>query len=925
MADRIQQRRDTAERWAQFNPILLEGEVGYVLDNANQYKIGDGINAWNDLPLRGYSGTVNDSIGISEDSVMTQESVTSGLAKYATFLDIEKISSKSLILMKSIKNIRLYGYDDGEEYKIYSLSYHNNTRPTGLAITIANVTLEEGSTTGFDTFIVSEYDVNDEIITLSNSAGTKKVLIEFYAKNIIDNGNSISLPFITKEEGKLKDFVFNNKIERDIFMLKPFSKFPNGFINVRPENPNNIVFFEGFNEEGNYEFSWSTQLLVKVDNQFYRFLPANKIEFLPSFSKLAFAYIEIDYKNRTISDILVSDWKSLSNENAKSWLNPNDYTCRYVLVMRGYTNVIEWDNLGYSEYKTSKLISELQENPGVYSTFGQVDSGTNSTNNYTVCFIDNKSAYVNKSNGKLYNVSLKVNATGTFALIHMRKTSEGRWDEVNRYMLNANLIGINNIDVSSLNIEVITNDTFGFAYPNSSGENAPNLSYTPNSEGYDFISSRIDSLTGKFYFDSNTFPNYSESQIGTKLDLKLTFFTPIIDSLNSLSDKVDKNSNDISELQENLVNISSNSKRGVELYRTNFLNLSENWEVNGWSLSEIDSGIKSNGTGFNNSIVLSNFYSLDRRSARTTVVFSSDSRFMLYTKNGGGNVNLQTISEVDVSSGKMRIYKAFNGTDLPDVSTEGDISIIPGKEYVIELSINKNEISHKLTVTDVLSGEQQHIEDKTRNAGRQHDLYAMCNYSGGSVIVKNFSVATPVKKGCYCVAMGDSISEALGNGVTTCDGYAQRLISAVGGDGAVSGRGGGNITDLLKRIETEIKFIKPTWLSIMIGTNGGNSLINLRTLINRAKELGCEVILNNIPMKGTSTIEWVEQQNEIIKTIRNEFNLSGALMDVSTSIDNTPSMGQDESKFYPDKVHPILFGQTFMFQRFYLDAPEILY
>lgn len=30
MADRIQQRRDTAARWAQFNPILLEGEVGYV-------------------------------------------------------------------------------------------------------------------------------------------------------------------------------------------------------------------------------------------------------------------------------------------------------------------------------------------------------------------------------------------------------------------------------------------------------------------------------------------------------------------------------------------------------------------------------------------------------------------------------------------------------------------------------------------------------------------------------------------------------------------------------------------------------------------------------------------------------------------------------------------------------------------------------
>lgn len=56
MADRIQQRRDTAARWAQYNPVLLEGELGWVIDNPNQFKIGDGVKAWNDLPLRGFSG-----------------------------------------------------------------------------------------------------------------------------------------------------------------------------------------------------------------------------------------------------------------------------------------------------------------------------------------------------------------------------------------------------------------------------------------------------------------------------------------------------------------------------------------------------------------------------------------------------------------------------------------------------------------------------------------------------------------------------------------------------------------------------------------------------------------------------------------------------------------------------------------------------
>ena len=49
MADRVQFRRDTLVNWEKFNPVLLEGEIGYVADKKNLYKIGDGIHAWKDL------------------------------------------------------------------------------------------------------------------------------------------------------------------------------------------------------------------------------------------------------------------------------------------------------------------------------------------------------------------------------------------------------------------------------------------------------------------------------------------------------------------------------------------------------------------------------------------------------------------------------------------------------------------------------------------------------------------------------------------------------------------------------------------------------------------------------------------------------------------------------------------------------------
>lgn len=40
--------RGTADRWAQVNPVLLSGEPGVETDTG-VFKIGDGVNRWNDL------------------------------------------------------------------------------------------------------------------------------------------------------------------------------------------------------------------------------------------------------------------------------------------------------------------------------------------------------------------------------------------------------------------------------------------------------------------------------------------------------------------------------------------------------------------------------------------------------------------------------------------------------------------------------------------------------------------------------------------------------------------------------------------------------------------------------------------------------------------------------------------------------------
>lgn len=56
MATQIQIRRDLAVNWTSSNPILAEGELGIETDDLTiesiPYKIGDGVNNWDDLPYQ---------------------------------------------------------------------------------------------------------------------------------------------------------------------------------------------------------------------------------------------------------------------------------------------------------------------------------------------------------------------------------------------------------------------------------------------------------------------------------------------------------------------------------------------------------------------------------------------------------------------------------------------------------------------------------------------------------------------------------------------------------------------------------------------------------------------------------------------------------------------------------------------------------
>ena len=77
MATRMQQRRGTAAQWTAADPILAAGEIGFESDTG-QFKIGDGVNHWDDIS---YFKNLEDLGGSLDDYILlTTKAVANGVA-----------------------------------------------------------------------------------------------------------------------------------------------------------------------------------------------------------------------------------------------------------------------------------------------------------------------------------------------------------------------------------------------------------------------------------------------------------------------------------------------------------------------------------------------------------------------------------------------------------------------------------------------------------------------------------------------------------------------------------------------------------------------------------------------------------------------------------------------------------------------------
>ena len=105
----MKQRRDTKANWAATNPVLLDGELGIVSDDPNLYKVGDGATAWNDLPFRGFDGTLAQELGTSPNAVISQKIVSEKLTELESDLGTYSEQRDYIRVYLDANNVPLFG------------------------------------------------------------------------------------------------------------------------------------------------------------------------------------------------------------------------------------------------------------------------------------------------------------------------------------------------------------------------------------------------------------------------------------------------------------------------------------------------------------------------------------------------------------------------------------------------------------------------------------------------------------------------------------------------------------------------------------------------------------------------------------------------------------------------------------------------
>ena len=340
-------------------------------------------------------------------------------------------------------------------------------------------------------------------------------------------------------------------------------------------------------------------------------------------------------------------------------------------------------------------------------------------------------------------------------------------------------------------------------------------------------------------------------------------------------------------------------------------------DTGGGTYTVNSSGLQLNSSGANSGVTLNKQINLSERYLELKVKLKTNTVFYVGTKNVENVVgeNSATINCVTKT-----MITGFNGST---VSTQNiPFDIVNDREYIIRY-YKLNNIS-RLELIDTVTSESIYVQDATTLG--QFDKYKFGVSSGSIGAIYQISIISILKDHPFMGFYGDSITEGNSVGSTSKtpyyhDRFANLIGEKLGKPYFVSGRSGGGIAGVLERMKTEIPTLRPNYVFVTVGTNGGNTEANLNQMIAYCESFGTKVILNLIPLFDGSTAG----KNIIIQNVVNSRNLMSVKTNVATSV-NGDGVTKDNSKFANESgvfIHPNESGNLAIYKRALIDIENV--
>lgn len=275
-----------------------------------------------------------------------------------------------------------------------------------------------------------------------------------------------------------------------------------------------------------------------------------------------------------------------------------------------------------------------------------------------------------------------------------------------------------------------------------------------------------------------------------------------------------------------------------------------------------------------------------------------------------------SIIQFDFSSQSIKISPKSDGNSIPSTVYQTlAMTNLDGLRYTIEVGRKNRNLYAALTNyktnvrIEVLANEQTNF---IYPAGWLYDIPTFAWVSGDTPYFKRVWCTVPRDK--YIAFMGDSITEGYGVAQSNC--WAKKCADYFG-NSIIVARSGATIDCVLRQLDDIIPVVSPKIIVVTIGTNGGNTVAKLTQLIEKVKNLGAVLILDNIylALRSDRGLSWTTPINEMIMSMK-QF---GARFDIATALNNVITDGANPDYLQSDLLHLNVAGNAACYERFIND------